>query len=438
VPWLLLNPTDDPAILAALHSDEARTRRILLIRLSPSSTTVTHLVYDTLRALGVDSEDINNQLVDHDQLPRLLTYRLCGLRLAVIAVDCPHLVNAVQLGCLQRWCDHLRAQLVLVTPDDEGYSGPKLGTSLQLVLHSASLPTTPERVDAHEWPLDLDGITLPGDEFTTFRTSCLQLLPKNATTIDALYTDAFRRAQWELDGQPPHTHLARAEAAVFHALTLHDPPAVIRLILLRATQAALFTHYRILLRWEPVTPPHLPHTSLPGSLAPQQHADLLSRVLRPDIAVDNLLFGLFELSWGQLRKLRRDQIVLEDTYRPDLGVIPGPALVSGTHVLRFPEWTRPTLDAYRCARDHHSNPRVTPDSELYLVGERPILPLLGLARDTIYRPVGGSQKDARDTHFNAASDTSILHTWLTRRHLRLIPLPEQTSARTDSIPQPER
>lgn len=442
MPWLLPNPDDDPAVHATLDSADARARGILLIRLSPFSTTVTHLVQDTLRALGLPHT--TDRLNVTDQLPRLLTYRLCGQGTTVLAIDCPHPLTPHQLRCARRWCDHLQAQLVLITTDPHP-ANPTAPTAGLTTTAAALLLRTPRRdpasylaePDLTTQATQLTGLTLPGDEFTTFRTSCLRLLPRHADTIDTLYTHAYQQAHDHARNRyrrPSHRpsgtddtpddrladQIARAHAAVFHALTLGDPTAPIRLIRLRATQAALFTHHRVLLRWNPPTPTHAPHTALPGSLTPRDHATALAHNLNPTSAARTLLCGLFELSWQHEKELRTHEIIIDP-----------PELLSGNLELRIPIWAQPFLYAHRCAHDHHSR-----DHNLYFPHHLDTTPHILSPRLANYQPVDGAARHhpTHEPRSCAASPNdpppavNILDNWLHRRHLTITPLP---------IPAPE-
>jgi hypothetical protein len=132
--WFLLNPDDDPAIPATLGTPDAQRRGIVLVRLNPLSSSRTELSIDVLLSLGATRDGIEQQHVDVTTLPRVVTARLCGLRPAVLAIDCPHALSVHQLTAARRWCDHAQTQLVLIARNPTTY--PYLTTTLEDLMRS--------------------------------------------------------------------------------------------------------------------------------------------------------------------------------------------------------------------------------------------------------------------------------------------------------------
>jgi hypothetical protein len=359
--WYLLNPTDDPTVLAALDTPEIRARRrMLLVRLAPTSRSRVELAYDTLRALQISRDELRPHGIAPDDLPRLLTHRLCGMRLSVLAIDCPHPLAPAQLTLARTWCDHLQAQLVLVARAPT--VRPYLTTSLDALLRAASppAPTTPR------WSDQLAALELPTDEFTTFRATCRRLLPAEFATIDELYTRVYDDTRARL-AAPGRTAQANATMAVFHALSVDDPPATVRLIALRAIQAAVFTHAGLLLSWRPWRGRTL-EGALPGSLTPRCHLVKLHPVLDPAAAIANLAWGYLEVTEDALQALPGHALIADDRGAERTA----PALKINTHLLRLPTWSLPIVRAYHCQRNHFRPPEASEPKQLLLRDNTPM------------------------------------------------------------------
>ncbi|MFD1145672.1 hypothetical protein [Saccharothrix hoggarensis] len=428
VAWQLLNPSDDPAVCAALTTPAARARRILLVRIRPATVHRVHLAYDTLRAIGVTMRDVESQSVEPDELPRRTLYRLCGLRVAVLALDCPHSLNQATLDLARSWCDHLGARLVLISTAP--IARPALTTSLDDLLdggpprhpptpaYGADGPPDPtgsrfpdddapgtglrpapaqwswgddgwgRRRPGPDWDgagRDIDPMSLPVDDFPTFRAACARLPHRQA--LDHVYTTAYTACATELALPHDARIQDRICTALFHGLTLHDPPLAVRMITLRAIQAAAFTHTGHWIGHDPTAYARPRPESLPGNLVPRHYLGTLQPVLDPLVAVANLLWGYLETDCDGLVMLRDHHLITEDlspvvSVHPDTdldddatppaattgagGPVTAPALVFGTTILQLPPWSLPLLRAYRCQRDHHRNRQPVVDPPLFV------------------------------------------------------------------------
>jgi hypothetical protein len=359
--WFLLNPDDDPAIPATLGTPDAQRRGIVLVRLNPLSSSRTELSIDVLLSLGATRDGIEQQHVDVTTLPRVVTARLCGLRPAVLAIDCPHALSVHQLTAARRWCDHAQAQLVLIARNPTTY--PYLTTTLEDLMRRPAHP--PAAVTA--WPAELLDVTLPADDFPVFRASVRHLLPHLAPLIDDIYTDTYDSVRSRLPTDHAADYSIRRAALfppVFGTLTDRDPPASIQLIKLRALQAALLTHDATLLWWMP-TPTTSLTSRLYPSLTPRHHGDHLATVLDPVSAAVNLLAGYFELPIGDLIKLSSTDLQLDDIDTTQHAQKPSPALMLGNQRLFLPRWTMPVLRTYLCLRDHLARSRAPGSPELF-------------------------------------------------------------------------
>lgn len=395
VVWQLHNPTDDPAVYAALTSLAARARRILLVRIRPATMYRNHLAYDTARALGITKRDIEAQKVSEDMLPRRVLYRLCGLRVSILALDCPHPISRPALDLARSWCDHLAARLVVISPT--AHPGPALPITLTDLFpptadraaaqdqpggEENSANPAAQRWDSDTWGDDgwggfhaavglsdadwgaVDGLSLsdlPATDFPTFRAVCTRTAPHGyRDAIDHVYTQAYARCARAITDAPAGRTNERVHAAVFHALTLNDPPQAARMITLRAVQAAVFTQAGHWLSHQPDELARARGAVLPGNLVPRHHLATLRTELDPLVALANLLWGYFESGCDFLQHLRIDQLITDDSPTPHSAPPPlgpaqltAPALALGFAAMTLPPWSLPLLRAFRCQREHH-------------------------------------------------------------------------------------
>ncbi|MEV0049459.1 hypothetical protein AB0H34_03055 [Saccharopolyspora shandongensis] len=420
VVWFVRNPSDGPGIAAALATGDARSRGILLVRLSPASTSMAGLACDTLRAVKVTAKDIERARVEDDQLPAVVTYRLCGLGVAVLAIDCPRPLSAAQLRLARRWCDHVRARLVIIGrwPTVRPY----LPVTVEEILRT---PRLRQRDSAQPWP-QLDPEMLPADDFPTFRAACQRRVPEHAEAIDRLYRDAYDRTRVQLE-QPHRSAYDNALMALFHGLTLHDPPPAARLITLRAVQAAVFTHGGLFLKWSPRNGEGV-SGALAGTATPRHHINGLRAVLDPLSAVANMLWGHCEMSPYSMGDVAPGDLVLEDTDLPEHGRVIAPSFLVGNLVLRLPDWSLPYLRAFRCQRDH-GDWAVAPDVRMLLCLHRsPAADYFHASRCTHYGSASGRSAYffPFDTHGEVLRRSTAnwdvrapLEVWLTSRWLYL-------------------
>ncbi|MBN6040075.1 hypothetical protein [Amycolatopsis sp. 195334CR] len=428
---MLLNYGDDPQVLTRLAANSGRQGGSVLVRLSPASVTAAHLAHDVLRALGVSAEDLDEQHVEEQQLPDLVTYRLCGLRTRALVLDCPHPLSAAALRRAQRWCDHLRAQLVLVVTTADWVPQPWLRTTPARLEGLA--PVTPGRravSDADRSVAELATLpALPDDEFTTFRAACRRLPEQHWATFAGEYLAAARTIEWALRRRSDDKRTIAALTALYALLTDEAPPGPARIIRVRAAQAALFTHGRVLVRWTPLTAPHEHATSVPETLLPRHCLPALRQTADPLLAARITLGGLLDMPADHLLGLRRDQLVLDGYSDTVLGFAYPPA-VAGTHaVVQLPDWTLPVLGAYRCARDHHDIYGIA-DTDMLLPKQTQALHIRSRYLDQRLADV---LRQLLDPGWPTTPHADILDSWLSRRHLSITALPRVPTA----VPTPD-
>lgn len=432
--WFLLNPDDDPGITAALTGPHARARRILLVRLSPLSLTQPELARDTLRSLGPAEDGHLHDIADEDvietALPALAAQRLCGYRIAVLAIDCPHPLSHHQLRMARYWCDHVGAQLVLIARAVTYH--PALRTTLEDLL-ARPVPTTTAS-DQRRWAQPLWHLQPPLDEFPAFRAAARRAFGTHAAIADDLYlatTTATRELltqlppkrprDWATERSGPTNRELSILAHVLATLTHHDPPVAARLIMLRAMQACLFTHDTTLLDWSPSTAANLQH-ALPDSQTPRTYDVQISAILDPLSVVVNLLCGYLEVSAATLATLTRDDLITDPAPpTPDGIPVTPPALRVADTTIALPGWMLPHLRTYLCRRDHHAPSRAVPTNALLVDEGRPVtegdsyrlLSRVAPRTNDSYVPATGGRRSAH--HFGS----NLITTWMSERRLAI-------------------
>lgn len=449
VTYFLLNPTDDPAVLTALHT-AVDSHALLVVRLSPAGADLAAFCAAVLTALGMSHHHAADLLADYDTDTVLdaLPARLCGHRIKALVIDCPHPLGTHALTRARRWCDHLNARLVLVSHAITHQ--PALTITLDTLL--ATTPRRPRQTTPGTlpWPVDCPPDALPTADFTTFRARCHTALPPTlAANVDDYYRhvhDRVRRALTTTPPDPTDTHdpphprlmtarpaltptLARLIEALFDSLTAGDPPAAARLIALRAIQSAAFTHAATLISH---TPPHpqTPHQTLRGSLTSARHHPYLDTILNPTHAVAALLYG----------HLETDSYLLSRLLGAALETATPPTITVGTLRLTLPEWSLPILRSLVCYLRHAApsrRPRFLLTAHDSIPNPWEVVHAHWYTRkhgNRYYHPID-SPPVVPDGNFDSYFDTDRrtrsshpLDLWLAHRHLTLHPTPLSASA----------
>jgi hypothetical protein len=416
--WWAPNPDDDPRIPAALDSAEARAAGILLVRLSPLSSTARHLALDVLASVGASMHGIDARHISASRLPDLAQAQLCGHQVQHLVIDRGERTTRAQQEQAEKWCDHLRGELWLLAP--EALEHPQ-GDPRDL------LKTAPQPVPKPpEWPDWLDHLVLPGADFTTFRAACRSTMPGEIfDVINSEYKTAFERTQLAEPWFPAKPALPDsyriAETCLIGELIRDDPPAAIRVVRLRAVQAALFRRGTFV-RWRPPVTGAAAADHLPGSLVTHHHAARLRAAADPTVAAANLLAGLLEVGASTLAELKLAQLHLLEPEVPLLDV--------GGAAICVPAWAAPVLRALWCTVAHQ--PAQTSDRlETSLFGTAGSHGALHANINTISRitPIDKDRFYPDDTSpVDTAEFSGYLRPfpdgWLHRRHLTIQSLPE--------------
>lgn len=382
------NPNDSPKLPALLSGDAAREAGVLLVALSPTTRSrVADLAHDVLLALGAQiPAAAGNSRMRTSDLECFALARLCGHRTRHVVLDRGHRIAPRLVDAARAWCAHIGATLWLLTPTPgEDTIDSRSHRDQLLVLadpsRSQAAQTYADTSQSGEqppggatWSPELATAALPDTDFPLFRIDCYRRRPDLFLAIDAVFTTTFTQVR-------EHPLVARAgglrgdqacldlvTAVLADQLTVDRPRAPVRLIRLRATQAALWRHHNMLLRWNPRSSLPNPARHLPGTLLSRQSTDVVTAIADPARAAVHALVTLLETSPYHLAGLPVDT----------LSVAPEPRLHFGEAHLRVPPDTHALFRTYHCYRHHqrhrHSTDPGTDDDRAALLthcGRRP-------------------------------------------------------------------
>ena len=255
-PRWVANPGDGPDWGMLLTTASARAAGIVWVALSPTTRARrTDLARDVLRALGAQlPATLNPTRVAPQDFACFAVARLCGHRVRHVVIDRGQWLTPGLLDTARCWCAHVGAALSLLTPTTGAGSAEQQEQCERLRRLATTAPSVPSSVPA--WPRRLVGATLPSTEFPFFRTDCHHLLPGLFDAIDAVFTTTFtqvtehRLVQQAEQCRGDRRCMELITAVLAQQLTADLPPPPVRLIRLRATQAALWRHHNMLLSWQ--------------------------------------------------------------------------------------------------------------------------------------------------------------------------------------------
>ncbi|MGW3353046.1 hypothetical protein ACWDA3_57985 [Nonomuraea rubra] len=293
--------------LGTLHRTNTPCPR-LLIRPTPGAGDELTLGLDVLAALGKNPEGLRRDKIGGAGW-ELARAWLTATDITDLLIDRANTLPTDRIADLMALADELGLWLRLIWSGDE-HLGPTMKLIIDAghpdhVIRPQDLPDvlplpSPARPDhAEPWP------ALPAADFTTFRAACRRhLSPRAFAHADDLYRAAVGRV---------HAWMADRDPRLYDWLALPSPPLTdigvdligwlrgthlgptaepaAALIVLRATQAALFRH-AILLRWTPATLGPAPAARLPGDLTPARARDLAALAPTDHVAATTLSLHL--------------------------------------------------------------------------------------------------------------------------------------------------
>ncbi|MFF5205854.1 hypothetical protein [Streptosporangium sp. NPDC000396] len=293
--------------LGTLHATNTPCPR-LLVRPTPGGGDELTLGLDILAALGKNPEGLR-----HDKIGgtgwELTRAWLTATGITDLLIDRAHTLPSDRIADLITLSDELGIWLWLIWSGDE-----HLVPAMKLIVEAGHpdqvirpqdlpdvlpLPRVARPEHREPWP------ALPAADFTTFRAACRRhLSPRAFARADEHYRAAVGRVHvWMADHDPrlddwlalPSPPLTDVATDLTGWLRdTHLGPATepaLALIVLRATQAALFRH-AIFLRWNPATLGPAPAARLPGDLTPARARDLAALAPTDHVAATALSLHL--------------------------------------------------------------------------------------------------------------------------------------------------
>ncbi|MET9226005.1 hypothetical protein [Lentzea sp. NPDC003310] len=344
------NPDDSPVLPELLKGAAARRAGVLLVALSPTTRSrVADLAHDVLLALGAQiPATAGNSRMRTSDLECFALARLCGHRPRHVVLDRGHRIAPRLVDAVRAWCAHIGAALWLLTPTPGEDAVDSRRHRDRLLALADTSRSAEQPSGGATWLPELAIAALPDTDFPLFRIDCYRRRPDLFLAIDAVFTTTFTQVR-------EHPLVVRAgalrtdqacldlvTAVLADQLTVDRPPAPVRLIRLRATQAALWRHHNMLLRWSPYSSLPNPARHLPGPLLSRQSTDAVTAIADPARAAVHALVTLLESSPYHLAGLPADT----------LSVDPEPRLHFGEAHLHVPPDTHPLFRTYHCYRHH--------------------------------------------------------------------------------------